>query len=204
MSTESRRFQAAIERFDAANAEDPNRDTDGERQHPKELLYARRMSAWLERLEPAAPEAVRLAARCQHIRRWTVPRGDYPMDRIGYLRWRTDLKKFHAETAGEILRSVGYGEAMVARVQALLRKEHLKRDPDAQLLEDVVCVVFLAHYLVGFASGHEDDKVVDILRKTWGKMSPRGQAVAAALELPAAAHALVSRALAPETPGATS
>src|SRR5260221_13458894 len=107
MISDVQRFQRAIERFDAANAQDPNRVVVEGGEHPKELRYAQRMTRWLERLEPQASEALRLAARSQHIRRWTIPRSAYPMDRAGYHRWRTDLARFHAETAGEILREVG-------------------------------------------------------------------------------------------------
>ena len=133
------------------------------------------MSEALERFAPDASEVVRLAVRCQHIRRWTVPRDSYPEGRDGYRRWRTDLGRFHAETASDILRQVGYDDATVGRVQALLRKERLKADPEVQLLEDVVCLVFLRHYLAPFAAQHADEKVVGILQKTWRKMSERGR-----------------------------
>ena len=139
-STDSDRFQKAVERFDAANREDPNREVAEGVEQAKELLYARRMSACLDRFGPDAPEPVRLAARCQHIRRWTIPRTDYPEGRNGYRRWRTDLAWFHASTAAAILREVGYDDTTVARVEALLRKERLKTDPDVQLLEDVISV----------------------------------------------------------------
>lgn len=190
----SARFREAVARFDRANAEDPNVERVDGVPHPKELLYARRMSAALERFAPEASEVVRLAARCQHIRRWTAPRADYPPGRAGYRRWRTDLGRFHAETAGGILREAGYSAAAVGRVQALLRKERLKADPEAQLLEDVVCLVFLRHHLAPFAARHEDEKVVDVLRKTWRKMSGRGRAAAREVELAPELRALVDRA----------
>ena len=189
------RFTAAMARFDAANAEDPRRESvDGEPQ-PRELVYARRMTAALDRFAPDAPEAVRLAARCQHIRRWTIPRDRYPAGRNGYRRWRTDLGRFHAETAGAILREVGYDEPTVARVEALLRKERLKADPDVQLLEDVICLVFLQHYLADFAAQHDEEKLADILRKTWRKMSDRGRAAALETDLPPELRALAVRAV---------
>ena len=128
------RYDRAIARFDAANAEDPNQETVQGRSRPKELVYAERMSAMLARFAPDASEVLRLAARCQHIRRWTIPRGDYEMDRIGYLQWRKRLNKFHAQVAGDILRDVGYDNATIARVGALLKKESLKADTDAQAL----------------------------------------------------------------------
>ncbi len=184
----------AIARFDAANAEDPNKEVvDGE-ERPKELLYAERMSAWLDKLAPDAQEVVRLAVRAQHIRRWTVARESYPMDRAGYRKWRTDLGKFHAETAGRILREIGYGDETVARVQTLLRKERLKADPEVQLLEDVACLVFLDHYFAEFAQKHDEEKLVDIVRKTWRKMSPRGHEAARGLRFPPDLGAIVARA----------
>jgi hypothetical protein len=186
MMNDPTRFDAAIRLIDQANAEDP---------HGRELLYSQRMSAWLERVEPAASEALRLAARAQHVRRWTIPRSDYPMDRIGYLTWRTTLYKFHAEQAAAILREVGYDEGAVARVGSLVRKERIKSDPEAQTLEDVICLVFLENYFAEFAASHDEEKVVGILRKTWRKMSERGRGVALTLEIPPAARRLVERAL---------
>lgn len=192
--TSADRFRRAVERFDAANAEDPNRERADGVEQPKELLYARRMTARLDRFRPDAPEAVRLAARCQHIRRWTVPRTDYPAGREGYRRWRTELARFHASTAAAVLRDVGYGEEVVARVESLLRKERLKADPDVQLLEDVICLVFLEHYLAGFAPKHDEETLVGVLRKTWRKMSDDGRRAALALDLPAGLRRLVERA----------
>ncbi len=179
-------LERALAAFDAANAEDPR---------GRELSYAQRMTARLDAFAPDAPEPVRLAARAQHIRRWDIPRDTYPMDRAGYHAWRTRLQVHHAAVAGAILRDVGYGEATVARVGDLLRKRHLKTDPDAQLLEDVACLVFLERELADFAAGQERTKVVDILRRTWAKMSPRGREAALALDLPAPARALVAEAL---------
>ncbi|MBM3225029.1 MAG: DUF4202 domain-containing protein, partial [Candidatus Tectomicrobia bacterium] len=178
MSTDQERFHAAISRFDAANAEDPSTETFQGQEYPKELLYAQRMSAWLAKLAPEASEVLRLAVRCQHIQRWTIPRHTYPMDRHGYLRWRTTLAKFHAETAGTILQEVGYDDVTITRVQSLLRKESLKRDSEVQCLEDVICLVFLESYVEVFATQHDEAKILDILQKTWKKMSPRGQEVA--------------------------
>lgn len=189
------RFREAIARFDRANAEDPNVETADGVSHPKELLYAQRMSEALERFAPDASEVVRLAARCQHIRRWTAPRDTYPEGRDGYRRWRTGLARFHAETAGGILRQVGYDDTIVGRVEALLRKERLKADPEVQLLEDVACLVFLGHYLAPFAARHEDEKVVGILQRTWRKMSERGREAALALDLAPDLRALVVRAV---------
>ena len=193
-AAESARLREALARFDRANADDPHRELVDGAEQPRELVYARRMTATLERFAPDAPEAVRLAVRCQHIRRWTVPRETYPEGRDGYRRWRTDLARFHAETAGTILREVGYGEDTIERVGALLRKERLKADPQVQLLEDVACLVFLRYYLPAFAAQHDDAKLVDILGKTWRKMSERGRAAGLAMDLEPRVRALVSKA----------
>jgi hypothetical protein len=190
------RFAAALAAIDAANAEDPTAETVEGRRVPKELAYARRMTAWLDRLAPEASEALRLAVRAQHIRRWTVPRDGYPMDRQGYHRWRTALARFHAEAAGAILERAGYDAATVARVGSLIRKERLRSDPEAQTLEDVACLVFLESYLADFAGRHDEAKVVDILRKTWRKMSKRGQDAALGLDLAPAGRRVLDRALA--------
>ena len=191
------RYRAAIERFDAANARDPNVTIVDGAPQPKELVYARRMTAWLDRLAPDAPEPVRLAARCQHLMRWSIPRESYPMDRPGYLKWRTTLYDFHADRAAEILREVGYDDATIARVRSLVRKEKLKADPDTQLLEDVICLVFLEHYFAEFVEEHaaDEEKLVRILRRTWAKMSPRGHEAAMRLELPERERKLIERAL---------
>jgi Domain of unknown function (DUF4202) len=205
MSAPSDRFFAAIERFDAANAGDPNREPDlAGVEQPRELLYARRMSEMLERFAPEAAEAVRLAVRCQHIRRWEIPRDSYPRTPEGYKAWRTRLMDFHAEAAATILREAGYEEATIARVRSLLRKERLKRDPETQLLEDVIGLVFLEHYLAGFVADHpeyDEAKFADILRKTWLKMSPRGRAAALTIaQIPAALRPAVERAVARPLP----
>jgi uncharacterized protein DUF4202 len=198
MSADAERFQKAMQSFDAANADDPHREQVDGVFYPKELLYAQRMTTWLERFAPDASEALRLAARGQHIRRWTLPRSQYPMDRRGYLQWRAALAKFHADTAANILRGVGYEEALIARVQALIRKEGLKRDPEVQCLEDVICLVFLESYCADFATHHDVAKLLPIIRKTWEKMSPAGREVARTIALPADVRRLVAAALAGE------
>lgn len=196
MISDQARFDAAIARFDAVNAADPNRETVAGEAHPKELLYAQRMTTWLNKLAPDASEALRLAVRCQHIQRWAIARRDYPMDRRGYLRWRTTLAKFHASTAGDILQEVGYDADTISRVQTLLRKEGLKRDAEVQCLEDVACLVFLQSYFADFANQHEEAKVIDIIQKTWKKMSPRGHQLALTLALSSEASRLIDKALA--------
>jgi hypothetical protein len=153
------------------------------------------MTSWLERLEPAAGEALRLAARSQHLCRWRVAREDYPQDRQGYLRWRRDCAELHARLAGEILRDVGYDQPTIERVADLLRKKGLATDPEAMALEDTACLVFLEHELAAFAPKHDEPKLLRILERTWHKMSPRGRRAALALDLPPAARELLGRAL---------
>lgn len=195
MTTDSPRFRAALARFDAANAADPNREVWQGVEVPKELLYSQRMTGWLERFAPDASEALRLAVAAQHIRRWESPRSDYPEGKAGYKRWRSELARFHAETAGAILAEVGYDDETIRRVQGLIRKEQLKRDAEAQCLEDVACLVFLESYFADFSQKHDEAKVIDILQKTWKKMSPEGHAAALALALPEGASELVHKAL---------
>jgi hypothetical protein len=195
------RFRAAIQRFDTANAADPNREPDAAgTEQPRELLYAQRMTEMLDRFAPEASEAVRLAVRSQHIRRWEIPRDSYPRTPEGYKAWRTRLMDFHADTAGAILREAGYEEETIARVRSLLRKERLKRDPETQLLEDIIALVFLEHYLAGFVAGHagyDEAKFADILHKTWLKMSPRGREAALVVaRIPAELRPVVERAVA--------
>jgi hypothetical protein len=186
-----------MRKIDAANSEDPNRELFEGHEYPKELLYSQRMTAWLTRLAPDAPEPLQLAVRAQHIRRWTVPRDSYPKDREGYLRWRSDLGRFHAEQTAAILTECGYGADIVQRVGSLIRKERFKADPEAQTLEDVACLVFLESYFADFSRqhAHEEEKVIAILRRTWKKMSARGQEAALTIDLDPLASALVGRAL---------
>ena len=199
MITNAARFQQAIAKFDAANAQDPNQENFQGKTYPKELLYAERMTAMLAQFAPDATEAVQLAARSQHICRWKSPRSAYPMDGVGYKQWRTDLYKFHGETAAAIMREVGYDDDMIARVQALLRKEKLKVNPQTQMLEDVAGLVFLQHYLADFVSKYshyEEEKLLGILRKTWRKMSDNGHAVALNLDYTPEILAVIQKALA--------
>lgn len=192
------RFDEAVSRIDAANAADPNRERHDGKDWPKELLYAHRMSAWLARLAPEASEALRLAARAQHIERWHIPRSSYEEGKKGYHQWRTALYRYHADRTGEILTDAGYDEQTIERVKALLQKKHLRSDPEAQTLEDAACLVFLENHFAQFATRYDDAKIVDILKKTWAKMSPDGHCAALGLlgSLPPEARRLVETALA--------
>jgi len=179
------RFDNAIRRFDEYNAADPN---------DKEVLYARRMSDRLNKFKPDADEHVKLAIHCQHIGRWTIPRNTYPEGKKGYIAWRNKLKDFHAETAGVILAGAGYEKEMIDRVKDLLEKKDLRNNPDTQLLEDVVCIVFVEFYLDEFAARHTDEKVTDILVKTLRKMTPPAIEVAASFTLSPRTKELLMRA----------
>jgi hypothetical protein len=168
------RLDKALALFDAANALDPNLEDAGGQLRPKELLYAERMSAMLQRFAPTASETVQLAVRAQHIQRWTVPRNSYPMTPVGYKQWRTGLYKFHAETAGALMRDAGYDEDTIEQVERIVAKKGIKVNADTQLLEDIASLVFIEHYLTTFAAQHpeyDEAKWCDIIRKTWQKMS---------------------------------
>jgi len=189
------RLDDALSGFDAANAEDPNTETVNEQLVPKELVYGQRMSVRLRAFAPDASETVQLAARAQHIRRWEVPRDSYPDGRAGYLKWRTDLYKRHGEIAVAIMKDVGYDADAIERVKTLLRKRGLKTDPDVQLLEDVICLVFLEHYFHDFAQKHEEEKLIPIVQKTWKKMTTEAHQAALQLDYAPEDLALIRKAL---------
>ena len=189
------RFRRAIDAIDAANADDPGRIVVRGESRPKELAHAELLTEWVRRLRPDAGEELLLAARAHHIRRWTVPRSTYPQGRRGYLRWRRDLHAFHAEQLGAILAQAGYGPDTVQRVQQIVRKERLRSDPEVQALEDGLCLVFLDTQLDDVTETIEDETLVEVLRKTWRKMTPAGRAAALELDLSAVGRALVERAL---------
>lgn len=193
------KFEEAIERIDKKNSKDPNKEVYKGETYPKELLYSKRMTEQLLEFEPEASEELQIAARAQHICRWQTPRDEYPMNRVGYLNWRNDLKKKHAAITGEILEEVGYDQDFIDRVSFLVQKKKIKKDEESQTLEDVICLVFLQYYLVDFEAKLKDDqkedKMVDIIKKTWAKMSSEGHEAALKLALPDKTAALVNRAL---------
>lgn len=189
------RLDDALTAIDSANAADPAFLVHEGRSVTRSQLYGWRMSQKLHEFCARPSEHLQIAARAQHIERWLIPRTSYPEGRIGYLSWRKDLQKHHAQRTGDIMRLAGYGEADVARVSALLRKERLKHDPEVQMLEDVVCLVFLAHEADEFIAKHDDDKVRDILAKTSRKMSKEGLLAAGRLELSPRLTKLLGEAL---------
>ena len=186
------KFHAASARFDAENSRDPN----SENGRPRELLYAKRLTDWVLKLCPAASEPLRLAARCQHICRWESPRENYPMTRPGYLKWRADLKKFHAEKSGTILREVSYDDETIRRVQDLNLKKNFPADAEARVLEDALCLVFLEFQLAALAAKSDDEKLINALRKSWEKMTEAARAEALKLNYGEREQNLIGRALA--------
>jgi len=186
-------FAAAIARFDEENSCDPNQETG----RPRELLYAERLTGWVLQLCPDAAEPLRLAARCQHICRWQSPRENYPATRAGYLQWRADLKKFHAEKSGAILREVGYDETTIRRVQALNLKQNFPADAECRVLEDALCLVFLEFQFAPLAAKSDDEKMINALRKSWAKMTEAARAEALKLNFGDREKKLVAQALTP-------
>ena len=182
-------------RFDEENARDPHVVHLAGESRPRELVYAQRLTEWVLRLCPAASEELRLAARCQHLCRWMIPRDSYPMTRAGYLKWREDLKRFHAEKAGEILREVGYPAEVVARIQDLNLKKNFPRDAEGRVLEDALCLVFLERQFGDLTARASDDKMINALRKAWKKMTPGAQAEALKLSYSTHQRALLDEAL---------
>jgi len=190
------RFEQAMLLFDDYNNHDPKTTRVGDKEIPDNLLYAQRMSSTLMELHPDASEHLQLAARCQHIGRWAIPREDYPMDRKGYLQWRSHLKMHHANIASTILSNVGYDENTIARIRDLLLKKQLKLDPEMQILEDVICLVFLKYYFNDFAQKHDEEKLLSILKKTMTKMSKNGVETATLLPFSQTTKSLILKAIA--------
>jgi hypothetical protein len=180
------RFERAVAAIDRANADDPNAIVVRGERRPKELGHAEMVTEWVDRLRPDASEALRLAARGHHLRRWLVPRSSFPDGRAGYLRWRRELHDRHARDLGDILRDCGYEDEIVGRVQAIVRKDALRTDPEVQALEDALCLVFLETQLEQIAARFDDAKCVEILVKAMRKMTPAG--IEAARGLPLGEH----------------
>ncbi|MEP0214006.1 MAG: DUF4202 domain-containing protein [Cellulophaga sp.] len=189
------KLKQAFDLFDKANEQDPNKELYQGKEYAKEVLYAIRMTSKLNSFAPNASEVLQLTARCQHICRWEIPRDSYEMNRTGYLTWRQDLKKYHAKKASSILESVGYDQETISKVAFLLEKKQLKKNEETQTLEDVICLVFLEFYFEPFAKKYSEEKLIDILQKTWRKMSNLGQDAALKLPLSKASLELVGKAL---------
>lgn len=189
------RFETAIALIDIQNAEDVNTYKVADIDYPKELLYSQRMSRKLLQFNPDASKALQIAARAQHICRWKIARDEYPMDRVGYLKWRETLKKMHANLTADILKQVGFDDQFIDRVKAIILKKLIKKNEESQTLEDTICLVFLDYYFEEFSAKHHDEKVIDILKKTWIKMSDKGHEAALKLPFSHKSMALVKQAI---------
>ena len=196
-------FETARDLIDAANGADPNQVSAGGREWPKELLYSERMSDMLERFKADAHEVMKLAIRSQHIERWKSPRKAYPEGRIGYLQWRKDLYKIQASRAADLMAEAGYEQTACDRAWQAVAKKNIKGNPDTQLLEDVTDLVFMEHYMLEFVGKHpeyDEEKWIEIVRKTWQKMSPEAQqfAISGAISLPESLKPLILKAVSAE------
>jgi hypothetical protein len=197
MSKTLPRFEKAISEFDLIHREDPVTAVRHGAKIPRALLYHERLSHWVDKLEPNASVPLQLAARCQHLRRWTIPRASYPEGLAGYRHWRSTLTDFHVQEASSILREVGYDDATIGRVQQFLTKKDLKRNAEVQLFEDAICLVFFETELTNFSGKHDKDRLIRILRKVWMKMSLNGRENARHLakELPVGLQDLLDEAI---------
>jgi hypothetical protein len=189
------RFETAIALIDKKNAEDINTYQVADIKFSKELLYSQRMTRTLLKFDANASKALQIAARAQHICRWKIGRKEYPMDRVGYLKWREELKKMHANITGEILEQVGFDAQFVDRVQKIILKKLIKKNEESQALEDTICLVFLDFYFDEFAAKHTNEKIIDILKKTWVKMSDKGHEAALKIKFSEKSLALVKQAI---------
>ena len=200
MSVNQPNYERARELIDNANSADPNRVSANGREWPKELLYSERMSDMLERFRPQADDVMKLAIRAQHIERWKSPRDAYPAGRIGYLQWRKDLYKIQASRAAELMLQAGYDEEQSERAWKAVAKKNIKGNEDTQLLEDVTDLVFMEHYMLEFVDKHpeySEEKWIEIIQKTWRKMSPQAQqfALSGAVILPESLLPLIQKAV---------
>ena len=192
---ERTKFESAIAIIDNKNSEDIHIEYFQGQEYPKELLYSQRMSQKLLEFKPDASEELQIAARAQHICRWKIERSEYSTDKVGYIKWREKLKKMHADITSDILKEVGYDSEFIDRVSFLINKKLIKKESDTQTMEDVICLVFLEYYFEEFAAKHPEKKVIDILRKTWKKMSAKGQAGATNLDFSTKSQSLIKQAI---------
>jgi hypothetical protein len=193
MNTE--RTEKALALFDAYNKQDPNLITWNGIKYPAEYFYASQVYEWIKKLAPRAGEDLLLAARCQHIGRWKVPRNQYPLGKTGYYKWRNDLARFHADTARRLLLEAGYMEEEIKAVQHILLKENLQKDEVVQVMENALCLVFLQFQYEDFIATHDDQMVIRILQKTWRKMTGSGKAAALSLDFGEKGKELLKMAL---------
>lgn len=188
-------LEQAFELFDAYNRKAPEKVIWNGEEFPSEYFYATKLHEWVKRLHPDASESLLLASRCQHIGRWEIARSNYPEGRVGYLTWRNDLSKFHAHKAAEILLSVGYHADIIDRVCEIILKKRLKTDNEVQTMEDALCLVFLEFQYDDLIEKQSEEKMTDILQKTWAKMSASGREQALLLRYSEKGLGLLNKAL---------
>jgi hypothetical protein len=175
------KLEKAFALFDAYNRNAPESVTHDGTTYPSEYFYAIKLHEWVTKLEPQASESLLLASRAQHIGRWEIARSTYPEGRVGYLKWRSDLSKFHAAKASEMLESVGYDQDSIDRVRQIILKQRIKADSEVQTMENALCLVFLQYQYDDLIAKTGEEKMVDILQKTWAKMSDPGREMALSL-----------------------
>ncbi|MFK5893770.1 MAG: DUF4202 domain-containing protein [Pseudomonadota bacterium] len=193
-------FEKTIKLIDASNNEDPNIETVDGKEWPKELLYSHRMADMIQRFSPEADEIKKISVHGQHVQRWKSQRKEYSMDRKGYHQWRTNLYKFHAETTADLMQQAGYDQNAIDRVKKAVGKKDIRNNPDTQMLEDIAALVFIEHYMLAFANKHpeyDEAKWIDIIRKTWRKMSVPAQtfALEKGIKLPESLVPLIVKAV---------
>ena len=201
MSSSQQLLDKALELYNAANSQDPNIEVEEGKDVPKELLYSIRMLDMLNRYLPDADDVAKLSVAAQHIQRWNSPRSDYPMNRKGYHLWRTNLYKFHAETAAKLLDEAGYDEQTIERVKLAIGKKNLKTNKDTQIVEDVAALTFMENYMmpmyINFPQ-YDEEKWIDIIIRTWKKLSPQAHefALSGKVKLPEELVPVIQKAIA--------
>ena len=189
------KLEKTLNDIDLLHSQDPKKSIIDGVEKADELIYTENMSKALSKVSDSPSEELIIAVRSQHLCRWEIARSEYPMDRPGYLKWRTDLGKLHADKACEVMGKNGYSQESIDKTRKIIRKQNLKANPDAQAMEDCACLVFIETGFLDFAKKFEEEKVIDIVQKTWNKMSERAQQEALKLDLPAEALELVKKAL---------
>ena len=180
--------------FDAYNQTDPKTFTWDGQTYPQEYFFSLKLYDWVKKLNPQASEALLLASRCQHIGRWEIPRNSFPEGRIAYLSWRKELMRHHTKIATGILEQVGVAPDVIEQVQNMLMKRNIKQDPDVQTIENALCLVFLQYQYEAFYPGNED-KIVDVLKKSLLKMDAHGHAFALQLTYSETGMSFIAQAL---------
>lgn len=188
-------LEKAFALFDAYNKRSPELIRWDGQDFPLEYFYAVKLYDWVRKLDPAAGESLLLASRSQHIGRWEIPRNTYPDGRVGYLKWRSDLSKFHASKATELMEVAGYDPETCNQVREIILKQKLKLNPDVQTIENALCLVFLEFQFDDLIGKQSEEKMINILRKTWAKMSDPGRNMAHTLDYSETAKSLLGKAL---------